>query len=114
MIPKYVIKRNEDTKKAQEEYDVYVRETLKQKAMKRLTEEERETLLEVHYLRNTATETGVVSLDGALELFYVVCSDKCQAGKSVTMSIWKKEWFAFKLFILCTFCSWFGFAQFYE
>ncbi|XP_032093336.1 enkurin isoform X1 [Thamnophis elegans] len=45
-IPKYVIKRNEDTKKAQEEYDDYVRETLRQKAMKRLTEAERETLLE--------------------------------------------------------------------
>ncbi|KAL7976522.1 hypothetical protein Chor_008471 [Crotalus horridus] len=46
VIPKYVIKRNEDAKKAQEEYDTYVRETLKQKAMKRLTEEERENLLE--------------------------------------------------------------------
>uniref|UniRef100_A0A8C6YEG8 Enkurin, TRPC channel interacting protein n=1 Tax=Naja naja TaxID=35670 RepID=A0A8C6YEG8_NAJNA len=46
VIPKYVIKRNEDTKKAQEEYDAYVRETLRQKAMKRLTEQERETLLE--------------------------------------------------------------------
>lgn len=72
MIPKYVIKRNEDAKKAQEEYDTYVRETLRQKAMKRLTEEERENLLEVHDLRNTATEMGIVSLDGALKLFYVV------------------------------------------
>ncbi|KAK9396162.1 ENKUR: Enkurin [Crotalus adamanteus] len=72
VIPKYVIKRNEDAKKAQEEYDTYVRETLKQKAMKRLTEEERENLLEVHDLRNTATEMGIVSLDGALKLFYVV------------------------------------------
>ncbi|XP_070584335.1 enkurin isoform X2 [Erythrolamprus reginae] len=46
VIPKYVIKRTEDTRKAQEQYDHYVRETLRQNAMKRLTEEERESLLE--------------------------------------------------------------------
>ncbi|XP_063003692.1 enkurin isoform X1 [Elgaria multicarinata webbii] len=46
LTPKYVTKRNEEAKRAQEEYDAYVKETLRQKAMKRLTEEERESLLE--------------------------------------------------------------------
>ncbi|XP_063157991.1 enkurin [Candoia aspera] len=46
VTPKYVTKRKEDTKRAQEEYDAYVKETLRQKAMKRLSEEEREKLLE--------------------------------------------------------------------
>ncbi|XP_044281225.1 enkurin isoform X3 [Varanus komodoensis] len=46
LTPKYVTKRNEEAKRAQEEYDAYVKETLRQKAMKRLTEEERENVLE--------------------------------------------------------------------
>ncbi|XP_042332079.1 enkurin isoform X2 [Sceloporus undulatus] len=46
VTPKYVIKRTEEAKKAQEAYDAYVRETLRQKAMKRLSDEERESLLE--------------------------------------------------------------------
>uniref|UniRef100_A0A8C8RY87 Enkurin, TRPC channel interacting protein n=1 Tax=Pelusios castaneus TaxID=367368 RepID=A0A8C8RY87_9SAUR len=46
LTPKYVIKRNEEVKRAQEEYDAYVKETLRQKAMKRLSDEERENLLQ--------------------------------------------------------------------
>ncbi|XP_053121676.1 enkurin isoform X2 [Hemicordylus capensis] len=46
MTPKYVIKRNEEARRAQERYDSYVRETLRQKAMKRLSDEERDSLLE--------------------------------------------------------------------
>ncbi|XP_006115351.2 enkurin isoform X2 [Pelodiscus sinensis] len=46
LTPTYVIKRNEEVKKAQEEYDAYVKETLRQKAMKRLSDEERESLLQ--------------------------------------------------------------------
>uniref|UniRef100_A0A8D0C7F0 Enkurin domain-containing protein n=1 Tax=Salvator merianae TaxID=96440 RepID=A0A8D0C7F0_SALMN len=46
LIPKYVTKRNEEVQRAQEEYDAYIKETLRQKAMKRLSDEERETLLE--------------------------------------------------------------------
>ncbi|KAH1176879.1 enkurin isoform X1 [Mauremys mutica] len=46
LTPKYVIKRNEEVKRAQEEYDAYVKETLRQKAMKRLSDEERESLLQ--------------------------------------------------------------------
>ncbi|XP_061442122.1 enkurin [Rhineura floridana] len=46
LTPKYVTKRSEDVKRAQEEYDAYVKETLRQKAMKRLSDEERESLIE--------------------------------------------------------------------
>ncbi|XP_020657183.3 enkurin isoform X1 [Pogona vitticeps] len=46
LTPKYVTKRNEEARRAQEEYDAYVKETLRQKAMKRLSDEERENLLE--------------------------------------------------------------------
>ncbi|CAM4521108.1 unnamed protein product [Lepidochelys olivacea] len=46
LTPKYVIKRSEEVKRAQEEYDAYVKETLRQKAMKRLSDEERESLLQ--------------------------------------------------------------------
>ncbi|XP_053266069.1 enkurin [Podarcis raffonei] len=46
ITPKYVTKRNEEVKRAQEEYDAYVKETLRQKAMKRLSDEDRDSLLE--------------------------------------------------------------------
>lgn len=46
ITPKYVTKRTEEAQRAQEEYDRYVRETLRQKAMKRLSDAERENLLQ--------------------------------------------------------------------
>ncbi|POI22872.1 hypothetical protein CIB84_013380 [Bambusicola thoracicus] len=50
VTPKYVTQRNEEMKKAQEEYENSVLEYLKKKAMKQLSDEERECLLQVHIL----------------------------------------------------------------
>ncbi|XP_075067365.1 enkurin-like [Mixophyes fleayi] len=44
--PEYLVKRNEEVRKAQEEYDAYVKERLKMGAMKQLSEEERQSVLE--------------------------------------------------------------------
>ncbi|KAG8443278.1 hypothetical protein GDO86_011903 [Hymenochirus boettgeri] len=44
--PEYIIKRNEDVKRAQEEYDAYVKQRLRMGAMKQLTEQERQNVLE--------------------------------------------------------------------
>ncbi|XP_069770677.1 enkurin [Narcine bancroftii] len=44
-IPDYIIKRSEKEKKAQEEYDAYVKERIRQGSMKILSEEERENVL---------------------------------------------------------------------
>ncbi|XP_051007197.1 enkurin isoform X1 [Acomys russatus] len=46
ITPEYICKRNEDVKKAQEEYNKYVQENLKKAAMKRLSDEEREAVLQ--------------------------------------------------------------------
>ncbi|XP_066485145.1 enkurin isoform X2 [Tiliqua scincoides] len=46
VTPKYVTKRTEEVQRAQEEYDNYIRHTLRQKAMKRLSDEDRENLIE--------------------------------------------------------------------
>ncbi|XP_074049128.1 enkurin [Macrotis lagotis] len=45
-IPEYICKRNEEVKRVQEEYDNYVQENLKKAAMKRLSDEERDTVLQ--------------------------------------------------------------------
>ncbi|XP_043546410.1 enkurin isoform X2 [Chiloscyllium plagiosum] len=44
-IPDYLIKQSEEEKKAQEEYDAYVKERIRQGSMKMLTEEERNRVL---------------------------------------------------------------------
>ncbi|XP_068094688.1 enkurin [Hyperolius riggenbachi] len=44
--PEYLAKRNEEVRRAQEEYDEYVRERLRMGAMKQLSEAERENVLE--------------------------------------------------------------------
>ncbi|KAM4704872.1 enkurin [Rhinophrynus dorsalis] len=44
--PEYLVKRNEEVKRAQEEYDAYVKERLKMGAMKQLSEEQRQDKLE--------------------------------------------------------------------
>ncbi|XP_072268811.1 enkurin [Pyxicephalus adspersus] len=44
--PEYLVKRNEEVRRAQEEYDAYVKERLKMGAMKQLSEEERQNVLE--------------------------------------------------------------------
>lgn len=54
ITPEYICKRNEDMKKAQEEYDNYIQENLKKAAMKRLSDEEREAVLQVSPLRLVA------------------------------------------------------------
>uniref|UniRef100_G3TF32 Enkurin, TRPC channel interacting protein n=1 Tax=Loxodonta africana TaxID=9785 RepID=G3TF32_LOXAF len=46
VTPGYICKRNEEVKKAQEEYDNYVQENLRKAAMKRLSDEEREAVLQ--------------------------------------------------------------------
>lgn len=50
VTPKYICKRNEEVKKAQEEYDNYIQEKLRKAAMKRLSDEEREAVLQVSVL----------------------------------------------------------------
>lgn len=44
-VPPYLKKREEEMKKAQEQYDAYISEHVKQGAMKHLSEEERESIL---------------------------------------------------------------------
>nr|XP_015207455.1 PREDICTED: enkurin isoform X1 [Lepisosteus oculatus] len=44
--PEYLLQRKEEVRRAQEEYDEYVKERLRQGAMKQLSEEERETVLQ--------------------------------------------------------------------
>ncbi|XP_069504260.1 enkurin [Ambystoma mexicanum] len=46
VTPEYLCKRNEEVRRAQEEYDTYVRERIKQGAMKQISDEERESVLE--------------------------------------------------------------------
>ncbi|KAF6371657.1 enkurin, TRPC channel interacting protein [Rhinolophus ferrumequinum] len=46
VTPKYICQRNEEVKKAQEEYDNYIQEKLRKAAMKRLSDEEREAVLQ--------------------------------------------------------------------
>ncbi|XP_067559489.1 enkurin isoform X2 [Pseudorca crassidens] len=46
VTPDYIRKRNEEVKKAQEEYDNYIQENLREAAMKRLSDEEREAVLQ--------------------------------------------------------------------
>ncbi|KAM9092210.1 enkurin isoform 2-T3 [Megaptera novaeangliae] len=46
VTPEYIRKRNEEVKKAQEEYDDYIQENLKEAAMKRLSDEERVAVLQ--------------------------------------------------------------------
>ncbi|XP_072507853.1 enkurin [Notamacropus eugenii] len=45
-IPEYICKRNEEVKKVQEEYDNYVKANLRKAAMKRLSDEERDAVLQ--------------------------------------------------------------------
>ena len=44
-VPEYLKRRNEETRKAQEEYDAYIRERMRQGAMKQLTDEERDGII---------------------------------------------------------------------
>ncbi|XP_053323097.1 enkurin [Spea bombifrons] len=44
--PEYLVKRNEEVRRAQEEYDAYIKERLKMGAMKQLSEEEKQSTLE--------------------------------------------------------------------
>ena len=44
-VPEYLQKRNEEVKRAQEEYDAYIRERMRQGAMKQLTDEERDDII---------------------------------------------------------------------
>nr|XP_051676954.1 enkurin isoform X2 [Oryctolagus cuniculus] len=46
VTPKYICMRNEEVRRAQEEYDRYIQENLKKAAMKRLSDEEREAILQ--------------------------------------------------------------------
>ena len=50
VTPEYICKQNEEVKKAQEEYDNYIQENLRKAAMKRLSDEEREAVLQVSVL----------------------------------------------------------------
>lgn len=50
VTPEYICKRNEEVKKAQEEYDNYIQENLRKAAMTRLSDEEREAVLQVTVL----------------------------------------------------------------
>ncbi|XP_078147601.1 enkurin isoform X2 [Centroberyx gerrardi] len=45
-IPEYLQQRNEEAQRAQEEYDSYVKEQMKQGAMKQLSDEERQNILQ--------------------------------------------------------------------
>lgn len=44
--PEYLLQRNEEARRAQEEYDSYVKERMRQGAMKQLSDEERQSILQ--------------------------------------------------------------------
>ncbi|XP_041103003.1 enkurin-like isoform X1 [Polyodon spathula] len=44
--PEYLIKRNEEVQRAQEEYDAYIKERIRQGSMKQLSDEERDAVLQ--------------------------------------------------------------------
>nr|XP_015098747.1 enkurin isoform X1 [Vicugna pacos] len=46
VTPEYICKRNKEAKKAQEEYDNYIQENLRKGAIKRVSDEEREAVLQ--------------------------------------------------------------------
>ncbi|XP_019363824.1 PREDICTED: enkurin [Gavialis gangeticus] len=46
IIPKYIIKRNEEVKKAQEDYNAYFKEAVREQAMEWISDEERENVLQ--------------------------------------------------------------------
>lgn len=46
VIPDYICKRNEEVKKSQKDYDNYIQENLRKAAMKRLSDDEREAVLQ--------------------------------------------------------------------
>lgn len=56
--------RNEEVRRAQEEYDRYIQENLKKAAMKRLSDEEREAILQVSP-PSTPTPQGDSELEGS-------------------------------------------------
>lgn len=70
VTPEYICKRNEDVKRAQEEYDNYIQENLKKAAMKRLSDEEREAVLQVSLLESLLSDAlaCVSSITGAKAL----------------------------------------------
>ncbi|XP_043945770.1 enkurin [Protopterus annectens] len=45
-VPNYLVQKNEEIKQAQEEYDAYIKERLRQGAMKQLSDAEREDMLQ--------------------------------------------------------------------
>ncbi|MGH0173882.1 UNVERIFIED_CONTAM: hypothetical protein FKN15_066645 [Acipenser sinensis] len=45
--PEYLIKRNEEVQRAQEEYDAYIKERIRQGSMKQLSDEERDAVLQI-------------------------------------------------------------------
>lgn len=68
VTPEYICKRNEDVKKAQEEYDNYIQENLKKAAMKRLSDEEREAVLQVSLLESLLSDALACVITGAKAL----------------------------------------------
>ncbi|XP_055449675.1 enkurin isoform X1 [Psammomys obesus] len=55
ITPEYICKRNEDVKKAQEEYNNCIQENLEKAALKRLSDEEREAVLQAPLWRTVET-----------------------------------------------------------
>uniref|UniRef100_A0A671KWB0 Enkurin-like n=1 Tax=Sinocyclocheilus anshuiensis TaxID=1608454 RepID=A0A671KWB0_9TELE len=49
LTPEYLLQRREEVKKAQEEYDNYVKERMREGAMKQLSGEERHNILQLHH-----------------------------------------------------------------
>ncbi|XP_061429217.1 enkurin isoform X1 [Lethenteron reissneri] len=45
-VPEYIVKRNEEMRQAQEEYDAYVRERLRRGALNQMSEQERSSILQ--------------------------------------------------------------------
>ncbi|XP_067869995.1 enkurin isoform X2 [Heterodontus francisci] len=66
-IPDYLIKRTEEEKKAQEEYDAYVKERIRQGSMKMLTEDERNNVLLNKEQENYSTGTGPSALQACAD-----------------------------------------------
>ncbi|MGH0138201.1 UNVERIFIED_CONTAM: hypothetical protein FKN15_066118, partial [Acipenser sinensis] len=69
--PEYLIKRNEEVQRAQEEYDAYIKERIRQGSMKQLSDEERDAVLQM--LR-----------EGLCNVVLSTCAARAAAGLSST------------------------------
>ncbi|MBN3292287.1 ENKUR protein, partial [Polypterus senegalus] len=89
--PEYLVRRNEETRIAHEEYEAYVKERLRQGAMKQLSDEERQTVLQGSLVTVKDIQTNAVFTSSlSIQTLYVQC---IHVGQTIrTINGLKKNW----------------------